>query len=204
MRYNSAWKFFLLGVMALVAGCMPYVNIPGQQGDHLAVHNPNHKNVRNIMAEALKAVIAYRPVEGNYQVILPKGTLPMTYAAFLPRLGEQAMWSSDGSRGEAPVYEVRGLRLRGANAQVDIIRPKGTTPPLNAQSQLVTVDLKFFIDGWHHTRLRVWNAPVEEALRMTAPTLEASSAPPVSEAPPVSATSPSPTLTPIPSLEMTP
>lgn len=151
-----------------LSACTPYVNIPGQRGDTLATHSPNSKYVQEAIVAALKAVITYRPVDGNYQVILPKGTDPQTYAKLLPQLGDQAMWSSDGVRQDLPVYEVKGIRIRGADGEVDIVRPAVGLPDGRTE-QLVTVDLKYYVPGgWGHTRIRVWKAPVDDALRQTA------------------------------------
>ncbi|MBL4700349.1 MAG: hypothetical protein JKX85_03745 [Phycisphaeraceae bacterium] len=155
-------------ITAGLGGCSPYVNIPGQRGDTLATHNPNSKYIQQAIVVALKAVTMYRPVEGNYQVILPEGTDPATYALLLPQLGDQAMWSSDGMRQVQTVYEVKALRIRGADGEVDIVRPASGLAADGTQ-QLVTVDLKYYIPGgWGHTRLRVWKASVEDALRQTA------------------------------------
>lgn len=164
LRALAAIITFTLGLSA----CAPYVNIPGQRGDTLATHNPNSKTIQEAVVAALKAVITYRPVEGNYQVILPEGTDPATYAALLPQLGDQAMWSSDGTRQDLPIYEVKGVRIRGYDGDVDIVRPaKGLAD--GRTRQLVTVDLKYYIPGgWGHTRLRVWKADVEDALRLSS------------------------------------
>lgn len=158
----------LLTISLGLIACTPYVNIPGQRGDTLATHNPNSKNIQQAVIAALKAVITYRQVNGNYQVILPQGTDPATYAALLPQLGDQAMWSSDGVRQDVPVYEVKGIRIRGADGEIDIARPAAGLPE-GRTLQLVTVDLKYYVPGgWGHTRLRVWKASVEDAMRQTA------------------------------------
>ncbi|HAI12775.1 MAG TPA: hypothetical protein DCM28_13790, partial [Phycisphaerales bacterium] len=70
LRALAAILIVALGLSA----CSPYVNIPGQRGDTLATHNPNSKYIQEAIVAALKAVVTYRPVEGNYQVILPEGT----------------------------------------------------------------------------------------------------------------------------------
>ncbi|MAX24665.1 MAG: hypothetical protein CMJ19_09195 [Phycisphaeraceae bacterium] len=158
----------LLLITVGLSACTPYVNIPGQKGDTLATHNPNSKTIQEAVVAALQAVITYRPVEGPYQVILPQGTDPATYAKLLPQLGDQAMWSSDGVRQNMPVYEVKGIRIRGYEGEVDIVRPAVGLPDGRTE-QLVTVDLKYYITGgWSHVRLRVWKAPVEDAMRINA------------------------------------
>ena len=164
LRALAAILIVALGLSA----CSPYVNIPGQRGDTLATHNPNSKYIQEAIVAALKAVVTYRPVEGNYQVILPEGTDPATYASLPPQMGDQAMWSSDGVRQDVPVYEVKAIRLRGADGEIDIARPAVGLPDGRTQ-QLVTVDMKYYVPGgWGHTRLRVWKASVENAMRQTA------------------------------------
>jgi hypothetical protein len=168
----------LLIITVGLSACTPYVNIPGQRGDTLATHNPNSKSIQEAVVTALKAVITYRPVDGNYQVILPQGTDPQTYAKLLPQLGDQAMWSSDGMPQDLPIYEVKAIRIRGADGEVDIARP-ATGMPDGRTRQLVTVDLKYYVPGgWGHTRIRVWKASVEDEMRQTAiPTTEQQSDP---------------------------
>ena len=167
MHKIRAMATLLILTVAMTA-CTPYVNIPGQRGDTLASHNPNSNYIQDAIISSLKAVTTYRPVDGQYQIILPEGTDAQTYAKLLPQLGDQAMWSSDGIRQEVPIYEVKGIRIRGADGEVDIVRP-ASGASVDPNRQLVTVKLKYYVPGgWGHTRILIWKAPVDEALRQTA------------------------------------
>jgi len=172
----------MVGVAVAQTGCGIYTNIPPQAGDHLAQHSPNRSEVQNVMVEALNATLDQRPIRGTFQVILPSTADAMTYATLLPRLGDDAMWSSDGRRGDVPVLEVKQVRVRGTSAAVDIIRPTAaalattpaphypglTSPTPPRMEELVTVQLRRYLGaGWGATRVYAWNADVDEALRIS-------------------------------------
>lgn len=164
-----AMRMVVLLVAGWSVGCSTYVNIPPQRGDHLAYHNPNSSGVSDIIVAGLRAAFEQRPVSGAYQVILPQGTQPETYAKLLPRLGDAAMWSSDGDRKGLPAYEVRQVRSRFLDAEVDIIRPAGTNQPQGQTQELITMYLyRYLPDGWSPVRHRVWLGDPEAALRMSA------------------------------------
>ncbi len=173
-------RFAFVGLLlASVTACSPYVNVPAQPGDALATNNPNNVNVRDAVVEAVLAVLLQRPEPGAYQLVMPRGTEPLTYAAILPRLGDQAMWSSAGVTPDVPVIEIRQVRIRGTSAAVDLVRP--VTPGLNdpEQRELVTVYLNRYLPGgWRAGRIRVWRGDVDEALRLSpAPTADEQPAP---------------------------
>ncbi len=158
----------ILITAVLAAGCAPIVNIPAQEGD-TAMHDPNNGNVQLIMLRALQAAVADRPIEGPFQVILPEGTLPKSYAAMLPQLGENAMWSSDSESGAVPIVAVTQVRIRGLSSEVDVVRPQF---PGNAEpsEQTVTVSLKLEpIGGWYVTRMKEWRGDVAHTAVMPRP-----------------------------------
>ena len=145
----------LLILAACIAGCGHYVNIPPQQGD-FAFHNPNRKAPSVVMLLALQKVLEDQPIQGQFQVIMPVGTTPQTYATILPQLGENAMWSSDGQARQIPMVMVDQIRIRTTHAQVDVIRPYEAGKTALAR-QLVTVYLKYDpISKWYVTRMKQW------------------------------------------------
>jgi len=145
----------LLALAACLAGCGHYVNIPPQQGD-FAFHNPNRKAPSTVMLLALQRVLEDQPIEGQFQVIMPLGTTPQTYAAILPQLGENAMWASDNQVKQLPLLTVDQIRIRTTHAEVDVIRPYAAGKTDSAR-QLVTVYLRYDpISKWYATRIKQW------------------------------------------------
>jgi len=143
----------------LLAGCASYVNIPPMEGD-TAFHDPNTKVVRSVMGGALAYVMEQRPIERSYQVILPVGTTPMTYAELLSRLGDNAMWSSDGVTKDVPIVAVSQVRVRGTSAEVDVVRPTFSND-LKQSGQTVTVSLKYDpMGGWVANHIKEWRGDV--------------------------------------------
>ncbi len=152
-------------VLALSAGCSTYVNIPPIEGD-VAAHDTNESSVRQLMAAAGAAVLQERPIPGKFVVVLPRGTRPETYDYVLPRISSNAVWSSGGPTGDEPTIEIRQIRIRGSNAEADVIRPLVAGEP-GTTRQLVTVDLEwnFFEPHWLVQQVRVWHTSVDRALQ---------------------------------------
>ena len=150
----------LLAAAALtLGGCAAYVNIPPQAGD-FARHNIDAESIRAVTVPAVRAVVDQRPPAGVYVVKLPEAAQKLTYPGVLPQIGENAQppFAEDLPE-DAPVYEVTGIRVRGASAEVDVVRPG----PLGGR-QLVTVhmdDPPFA--PWTVERIRVWRGPVDAA-----------------------------------------
>ena len=146
-------------LLAIAAGCSPYVNVPPLQGD-VARHNADATQIRNIVVPAVRAVLDEEPPSGPYVVQLPESAEKLTYPATLPQIGDNAHppFAEDLPE-NAPIYEVTGVRIRGFDGQVDVVRP-GTY----GGRQLVTVYLRNppFAD-WNVQRVRVWRGPVDTA-----------------------------------------
>ncbi len=157
------YKQSLCVAVLMLVGCAPMtiVNIPPQQGD-TAMHSPNSRGVRTIMRHALQAVLADRPIEKAFQVLLPANTDATVYADMLPQLGKNAMWSSDGKTKGLPIVAVTQVRIRGLNAQVDVVRPQYPEQKQPSE-QTVTVTLKFSpFDGWYVIDLKEWRGDVNK------------------------------------------
>ena len=152
----------LLAWTVCVAGCAHYVNIPAQKGD-LAYHDPNAKIPRAVMLLALQKVLELRPIEDSFQVVLPVGAVPATYAHILPRISERAMWSSDGRTKDLPLVCVTQVHVRGTRADVDVALPifAGDAP---AVAQITTVHLRYEpMSKWYVVRVREWRHSAERA-----------------------------------------
>lgn len=144
-------RISLLVLTVLAVGCTPYVNIPSQPGD-IAFHSPNKQTVRVIEVVAGKAALTDRPIEGTFQIVLPEGTSILTYEAVVPKISEIATYTKDGSLGNDPVLAIKQIRIRGGNAEVDIIRPVAQD-----RSEFITVYLTYDpMAKWAVDRIRVW------------------------------------------------
>jgi hypothetical protein len=144
-----------LACTAWLVGCAHYVNIPSQQGD-MAYHDPNAKAPRAVMQAALQKALELRPMDAPFQVMLPIGTVPTTYATMLARVSAHAMWSSDGRSKDLPIVRVDQVRIRGRQAEVDIVMPiyPGDTA---AVAQMITVVLRLeAMSKWYVVRVNEW------------------------------------------------
>jgi hypothetical protein len=144
-------RISLLILAVLAAGCTPYVNIPPHGGD-MAFHSPNKQTVREIEAVAGRAAVENRPIEGTFQVVLPEGSSVLTYEAVVPRISENAIYTTDGSVGELPVLAIKQIRIRASVGEVDIVRPVAQD-----RSEFITVYLGYDpMAKWGVDRIRVW------------------------------------------------
>lgn len=160
-------RFALTALLLCLTACNPpinysYVNIPPQDND-VATHDPNHRVVVDVIAEAYRALLVERPMDERFQVILPEGTTPKTYGRLMERVDKLAMWSSDGSIKEMPVIEVSQVRIRGLSAEVDLIRPV-RPDDRRAVPHIATIymDRQPFGD-WVARRVKHWQISAVEA-----------------------------------------
>lgn len=153
----------LLVAGSLFTGCSTYVNIPPQSGD-VAINNPNMKDVLNVEAKAIKAVVADRSLNGGYNVKLPQGTSDASYTYVISKLDEHAGRIGDLPGATLATLNVAQVRVRGMKSEVDVVRPSDAKQ-IDSPGQLVTVYLNWhFFDGWLVERVRPWHIPLDKAL----------------------------------------
>ena len=143
-----------------VGACAPYVNIPAQHGDVLALEAPNYAPVRKVMAAGLDYALRYRgePV-GAYAIALPQATAPSSYDDILMRLPPGGVPYNEAVS-DLPVYEVAQVSMRAWRGRVDIVHPGE-----GGQPQLLSTYMKMDWSGWYVYRDRLWRVNVDEALR---------------------------------------
>jgi hypothetical protein len=144
-------------IALLSVGCTTptYVNVPAQRGD-TALNGVNSSPVRQASAAAVTASQGATGPAGNYEVILPDGATPETYAAVVERLPGQALLPGTQATAGVRTYEVRGVRLRGTGGEVDVIRPGR-----QGRHELVTVRVKWRpFSEWTADGMRVWHTHV--------------------------------------------
>lgn len=155
-----------LALTLLLGGCNPWVNIPPTAGD-AAAHDPNLKTVQEVAIVAARAALADNAPTEQFQVVLPKGTLPVTYDTTLPRISKLATWTPGGPREGAGVVEVRQIRIRGSRAEADVVRPMTFSDP-DGYQQVVTAYMSWDpVSQWRADRVSVWRTSVERAMRRT-------------------------------------
>lgn len=153
----------MIAALALVvpACSSPYVNIPAQSGD-VASANPNTQAVREVQIQALATVIERENLPGPVRIELPRGSDGLTYAAVASRLGEAVVTPADDDVEAATVLVVEQIRIRGWDAQVDVLKPATG----NVQ-QVVTVYLRNApTAGWTVERTRTWRGPATASERV--------------------------------------
>ncbi len=152
----------LLACGLMLTGCTTWVNIPAQRGD-MAVHNPNDRTAREVMAMALARVVVDNDQPAPYAIDLPDGAHGSTYQQIIAKLPEGAA-PRDDAAAAVPVYRVKQVQVRGWQGQVDLIPPS-----TGGSAQLMSVYLKRDWHGWFATRTHLWRMPVINALRISRP-----------------------------------
>lgn len=155
-----------LGVWVLglaLAGCSPYVNIPGEPGS-VATASTNDLGVREAIAESLKLVIRQDPPAADWAIVLPEGTSDRNYAYVIEEVGGGKRLAD--AAGDAPVYDVVSIRIRGLDGYVDLVPPVELT---RGVARVQTVYLKHKLDQWHAQWSRLWHIPVADAMAIANP-----------------------------------
>lgn len=164
------------------AGCATYVNIPAQEDD-VASNLPSTRNAMKVYIAALIAAGQDQAAqdataggtaneignkgggeggEGGYQFVLPAGAKPLIYQrvqAALDQAGQNAHWSDQPPAEASASLTIKGLRIRGTQAEVDIFRSSGfrSSQGRPVDARLLTVYLRWFVvDGWQADRVRTW------------------------------------------------
>ena len=155
----------LAACVALLPACsVPYVNIPHQSGD-VAGNDPDARNVRAVEAEALRAVLAQGGVPTPVLIELPEGTDTLTYAAVASMVGEDAVPPSDEDVETQATLTVKQVRIRGWDAEVDLLRPGP-----GGVRQLATVYVEYApLGDWAAKRVRTWRGPASTLTESAAP-----------------------------------
>lgn len=144
----------MLACFAALTGCASYVNIPPDSSEDIAINAINAPPTPGLLHTALGYVLIEHPApQTPYGVRLPVEASESTWSKVLAdRPG--ALPFSQITPG-APVYDVRSIRIRGADAWVDIVIPQTID-----NRPLVEVRLEGRVSGWRVTSVRHWSAGV--------------------------------------------
>lgn len=159
LRRSGIAVLALAGLLLVGCGGPTYVNIPAQEGD-IAGHDPNGNVVREVTAEAVRGLLQESPKATPVAVFMPAGATALTHADVARRVGEGVVSPYETGINPATQLEVKELRIRGHEAQVDILAPgRGNI------NQVTTVYLTWApFGGWKAERTRTWQAPAQATL----------------------------------------
>lgn len=155
----------LLALPLATVGCggPTYVNVPAQPGD-TAFNDANGDVVRAVAAAAVKGMLLEKQVAAPIAVKLPEGATLLTHADVARRIGPDAISPYEEGVEASSVVEVREIRIRGNNAEVDVLAPGP-----QGLDQLTSVRLSWapFAGGWQADNMRTWRAGAQNVMSPT-------------------------------------
>lgn len=142
---------------ALGAGCVGYANYPSIDG---AVErtDPNTAPMSDLMIESIKWTAQRYPVKGDYAINFPDGLLRKRTLQLMDRIDDPRAHPLTEETAHLPIYHVARIRIRGAMADVDILRPVGDLrgPEGAMVHQAITLRLRGGMRAWHVESSRAW------------------------------------------------
>ena len=154
----------VLAAPLLLPACIAptYVNIPPEGG--FAASDVNSFNVRDIMSDAIAAAVEREPLNGPFEVVLPAGATQQTYQEVVRAVGGGAVAPDTLRDAAIPGVRVVAVRVRGPEAECDLIRPSPTG------RSVVRVFLKYYYGGdWGVQRVKPLRISPEDLLLRTSP-----------------------------------
>ncbi|MEM6751099.1 MAG: hypothetical protein AAGA57_10145 [Planctomycetota bacterium] len=162
-RASRLIALFVLAAGPFACGPTAYFNVPSDEGDWFALNSANAGTARAVSEVALARVVADSGAPSPFEYLLPEGAAIQTYRKAGAALGPSALVPSEQSPAGTPLFAVRSVRVRGTEAQVEVIRPSGVF-----DWELVDVDLVWNLcDGWRVDLARPRRVQVEAPNRST-------------------------------------
>jgi hypothetical protein len=164
---------FAAAVLTPLCGCVGWATYPPVKGADLVARNdPNQPPMDEIMYTSLKWVSEkYPPNFGTPQanepdqkfaVNLPSGMKPQVYMKIVGKAGPNAEPLTPATK-DLPIYHIVRIRVRGAEANVDVLRPAREFGP-GPNGQPVYQGMTVYLDGgwrsWHVVRRAAWEPGV--------------------------------------------
>jgi hypothetical protein len=150
-----------VGLALVASSCVGYHEWPAQQGQR-RLGDPNEGAMTEVMIAALKAAVErYAPAddpEAPVSLNLPVGLKPEVNRWVVDRVGPPAL-ALDEETVDLPVYHIARVRIRGTQADVDVVRPvmaAGRGPAGAMGTQGVTFTLDGGVRAWRVVRTREW------------------------------------------------
>jgi hypothetical protein len=142
----------LLVLAWLLCGCTPWATYPPIEGA-VDISNPALAPIPELMADAVRYVHTLDGGEGEIVLNLPEGTSAKVYDAVIERLGNARPMRP----GDTQAYHVEAVRVRGLDAEVDVIHPAAGGVP-----ELMTVYFnQSLMEGWRVKWHRRWRLRIE-------------------------------------------
>jgi hypothetical protein len=174
---KRAAAFGCLGMIALVAGCVSYATYPAVP-QNTALNDPNTPAMSDVMLAGLRYVAVKYPPGGRpdpltepapapgptFAVNLPPGISPKGYERIVGLVGNGAV-ALTPETSHLPIYHVTYMRVRGDQAQINILRPVTELPP-TPKGMPVMQEIKLQLSGglhpWKVITSREWDPGLEE------------------------------------------
>ncbi|MDY7110156.1 MAG: hypothetical protein SYC29_16115 [Planctomycetota bacterium] len=142
----------LLSLIFVLCGCTPWATYPPIEGA-VDISNPALAPIPRLMADAVRYVHTLEGGEGEIALNLPEGTSATVYDEVIERLEAARPMQA----GNTQAYHVEAVRVRGLDAEVDVIHPGAGGVP-----ELMTVYFnQTFAEGWRVKWHRRWRLRIE-------------------------------------------
>jgi len=141
----------MVTVLAVLQGCTPWATYPRVKG-MTELGSPATEPVPTLMARAVSYIKDNKCDGAQYAVNLPPGVPLKVYTKVFEDLGYIRPMTSSAEL----AYHVTEVRLRGLNAEVDVVYPDSM-----GDHQLTTVNFRnSVVPGWNVVDTRTWNIHV--------------------------------------------
>lgn len=172
MMRKAGWCVAAMVVAgAALSGCVSWASYPASPGE-TALKDPNTPAVEEIMMAGLRWTVSkYPPVSatgehvggGRLALNLPFGVKPRVYRRVAEAAGGGAEPITSENR-ELPLYHVKSVRVRGDEAQINIVWP-ATTLGMGPDGKPVYQEVKLGLAGglgpWRVVSFREWGPGAE-------------------------------------------
>jgi hypothetical protein len=134
-------------LLAPLPGCTPWATYPRVKG-MTELGSPATEPVPTLMARAVGYIKENKCEGAQYAVNLPPGVPAKVYDKVFADIGYSRPMTSEGDL----AYHVTEVRLRGLNAEVDVIYP------FDGEHELTTIKFRNSVmPGWNVVDARTWN-----------------------------------------------
>ncbi|MFN0131879.1 MAG: hypothetical protein ACKVW3_05010 [Phycisphaerales bacterium] len=179
MTRRAASLMLGLSTLVALAGCASWANFPPVPGD-TAFHSLATPAMEDVMIEGLRWTITRYPPRGTtldftpgapeeprLSINLPVGVKANYYQYAAREIGgpRRVVAPLTTTSADLPIYHVRSLRVRGDEAQINIVRPAtelGLAPDGTPVYQEVTLTLRGGIGPWRVVSATPWSPGSED------------------------------------------
>lgn len=145
---------FGVALVALVAGCAlsgcsaGYSSYPKVEGAAFA--DPNTTTVQKVIIASVDYMQSRRPIEGDFALNLPVGMLPERMDALVSLVEDDRAKVLTKAWADLPRMHITRVWIRGARAEVDVLRPVEGVPQMDGRGvhESYTLRLRGGFGGW--------------------------------------------------------